>query len=79
MLPALALCEAEQRADHRRLAGAVGTEEAERAAARHLQVDAVERRALAEALGQPVVSIARPDRPAREQAGRSLGVSTRGT
>ena len=44
--------QAEQHADHRRLAGAVGTEEAERAAARHLQVDAVDRGALAEALGQ---------------------------
>ncbi len=46
------LGEAEQHADHRRLAGAVRAEEAERRAARHLQVDAVERRALAEALGQ---------------------------
>ena len=46
--------EAEQRADHRRLAGAVGAEEAEGAAARHVQVDAVDGGALAEALGQAV-------------------------
>jgi hypothetical protein len=44
--------EAEQRADHRRLAGAVGTQEPERAPAGHAQIDAVEGLALAEVLGQ---------------------------
>ena len=47
------LGEAEQEADQGRLAGAVGAEEAERGAARHLEVDAVERRPLAEALAEP--------------------------
>ena len=46
------LGEAEQQPDQRRLAGAVGAEEAEGDAARHLEVDAVERRAIAEPLAQ---------------------------
>ena len=45
--------EPEQQADQRRLARAVGAEEAERDAARHLEVDAVERRAGAEPLAEP--------------------------
>ena len=45
--------EAEQQPDQRGLAGAVGAEEAERDAARHLEVDAVERGAIAEALAEP--------------------------
>ena len=47
------LGEAEQEADQGRLAGAVGAEEAEGGAARHLEVDAVEGRPLAEALAEP--------------------------
>jgi hypothetical protein len=42
----------EQKADQRRLAGAVGPEEAEGAAGRHVQVDAVDGAALAEALAE---------------------------
>ncbi len=42
----------EQHADHRRLAGAVGSEESEGAGARNLEIDRVDRGALAEALGQ---------------------------
>ena len=46
------LGEAEQQADQRGLAGAVGAEEAEGDAARHLEVDVVERGPLAEALAE---------------------------
>jgi hypothetical protein len=52
--PGVGRSQTEQRADDRGLARSVGAEEAERAAARHLQIDAVERRALTEALGQPM-------------------------
>ena len=58
IVPAGRLGEAEQQADQRRLAGAVGPEEAERAAARHLQVDGLERGAVTEALPEAVVSMA---------------------
>src|SRR4029079_15167912 len=44
--------EAEQQPDERGLAGAVGAEEPERDAARHLEVDAVERRPCAEPLAE---------------------------
>jgi len=44
--------EPQQRADHRRLARAVGAEEAEGAAAGDLQIYAIQRQALAKALGQ---------------------------
>jgi hypothetical protein len=44
--------EAEEQADERRLAGAVRPQESERASARHLQVDGLERGAVAEALAQ---------------------------
>ena len=46
------LGEAEQQPDQRGLAGAVGAEEAEGDAARHLEVDAVERRPRAEPLAE---------------------------
>ena len=52
-MPEVGLGEPEQEPDQRRLAGAVGAEEAERDAARHLEVDAVERGAGAEALAEP--------------------------
>ena len=53
-LPARRPGEAEQQADQRRLAGPVRPQEAERAAARHLQVDGLERGAVTEALAQAV-------------------------
>ena len=46
------LGQAEQQPDQRGLAGAVGAEEAEGDAARHLEVDAVERRPRAEPLAE---------------------------
>jgi hypothetical protein len=46
--------QAEQYSDHRGLPRAVGPEEAESRAARYPQIDTVERRARAEALGQTV-------------------------
>ena len=50
IVPLVGLREPEQQPDQRRLAGAVGPEEAEGASARHLEVDALERRTVPEAL-----------------------------
>ena len=52
--PRRRLREAEQQPHERRLAGTVPSEEAERAAARHLQVDRLQRGARAEALAEAV-------------------------
>ena len=53
IVPGGRIGEPEQQPDQRGLAGAVGAEEPEGDAARHLEVDAVERRASAEALAEP--------------------------
>ena len=52
MVPRVGCGQAEQQADQRRLAGAVGAEEAERDTGRDEQVDAVERQARAEGLAE---------------------------
>ena len=64
------LGEAEQQADEGGLAGAVGAEEAERGAARHRQVDRLQRRARPEALAEAVRSRWRVMRTCRRSYGR---------
>ena len=72
------LGQAEQQPDQRRLARAVGAEEAEGDAARHLEVDAVERRARSpNRLPRPRVSTATEPRSMVKGEGHATTVRTR--